>query len=89
MYQPHLVAMVDWVTFGVKTGYFWSKCRLIWAERGFLRPNLPKVPNGIQARIREMVGWRKTDRLSCLVDEPQNVFQMVLAFRAIRSAMAG
>jgi hypothetical protein len=90
MYQPHLVAMVDWVSFCVKPGYFWPKYRLIWVERDLLlRPNLHLCPNGIQVRFRWTVGWRKKGSAVCLRDEPQDVFQMNSGFRGSHAAVVG
>jgi len=89
MYQPHLVVMVDRVSFCVKAGYFWPKCGLIWVERDLSRPNLHSAPNGMRERFRRIVGWRKKDRLFRLLDESQHVFPMISPLRGIRLAVAG
>jgi hypothetical protein len=73
----------------VKAGYLWPECGLIWVEADLLRSKMHHAPNGIRTGFRAMVEGRKKDRLSCLVDELQDVFQMKLRFRGIRSAMAG
>ena len=73
----------------MKAGNLLPKCGLIWVEADLLRSRPHHAPNAIRMGFRAMVEGRKKDRLSRLVDELEDVFQMKLRFGGIRSAMAG